>query len=101
MIPVKDFKNEVNFWADEIGVRPREIHVRAMKRKWASCSSKGRLTFSYALLDRPTDERAYAIAHELLHMRYPNHNKMFKSMLANYLDRNGIEVSSVKLGENS
>ena len=33
MIPVKDFKNEVINWAEDIGVEPKEIHVREMKKK--------------------------------------------------------------------
>lgn len=98
MIPVQDFKGEVLDWAQEIGVRPKEIHVREMKRKWASCSTQGRLTFSYALLNRPHDERAFAIVHELLHIRYPNHNRMFRSMLSRYLGKRGIDASNVILG---
>lgn len=90
MIPVKDFKKEVIRWAAEIGVEPREIHVRPMRRKWASCSSRGRLSFSYALLDQPKDKRSYAIVHELLHLRYPSHNKIFKRALSAYLSRRGI-----------
>ena len=35
MIPVPDFKREVLNWAEDIGVEPKEIHVREMRRKWA------------------------------------------------------------------
>lgn len=101
MIPVKDFKNEVFSWAEEIGVIPKEVHVREMKNKWASCSSRGRLTFSYALLNRSEEERAYAIVHELLHLRYPNHSKMFKRLLSAYLGRKGIDLSTLKTEVNS
>ena len=97
MIPVPDFKREVLNWAEDIGVEPKEIHVREMKRKWASCSSRGRLTFSYALLNKPAKERAKAIVHELLHLRYPNHNKMFNSLLAAHLSKKGIDAGNVKL----
>jgi len=44
-----EFKCEVKALAREIGVSAREIHIRKMKRKWASCSNKGRLTFSTEL----------------------------------------------------
>ena len=98
MIPVQDFKTEVLNWAEEIGVEPKEIHVREMKRKWASCSSKGRLTFSYALLNKTVEERSTAIVHELLHLRYETHNKMFKSLLSTHLSRKGIEISNTLLG---
>ena len=83
----REFKHEVRTLAKEIGVSAREIHIREMKRKWASCSNKGRLTFSTELLQRPDDFRRKAIVHELLHMRYPNHGKMFNLLLASYSGR--------------
>jgi hypothetical protein len=95
MIPVKDFKREVTEWAEEIGIRPREIHVRAMKRKWASCSSKGRLSFSFTLLSQPPEFRAYAVVHELLHLRYPQHTKVFKLLLSAHLKKKGILMDPV------
>ncbi len=85
MIEVGELKEEVKRWAEKVGVSPKEIHMRKMRRKWASCSSKGRLTFSYDLLAQPEDFRAYVIVHELLHLKYPNHGKMFKALLRVYL----------------
>ena len=98
MIPVPDFKREVMHWAEEIQVTPKEIHVRPMKKKWASCSNKGRLTFSYALLNEPEEIRNKAIVHELLHMKYPNHGKMFKTLFKSYLNKKGISCSIKDLG---
>lgn len=97
MIPIQDFKKEVFDWSEEIGVEPKEIHVRPMTRKWGSCSSRGRLTFAYALLNRSEEQRAKAIVHELLHLRYKSHNKMFKSLLSAHLANRGINVTSVIL----
>ncbi len=37
MITSEEFKEEVISWASRIGVKPKEVHVREMKRKWASC----------------------------------------------------------------
>jgi hypothetical protein len=97
MIETQEFKKEVLDWAQEIGTEPKEIHVRQMKRKWASCSSRGRLSFSYDLLKEPFEVRAKAVVHELLHLKYPTHNKMFKSLLAAYLSQKGIEVENILL----
>jgi len=99
MISVVDFKIEVMKWAEETRVKPKEIHVRSMKRKWASCSSKGRLTFSYELLNRPEDFRANVIVHELLHLRYGSHTKMFHSLFKAYLKRNGIKLKELDVSE--
>jgi predicted metal-dependent hydrolase len=84
IITQEEFKREVKKLAKEIGVSAKEIHIRSMKRKWASCSNKGRLTFSTELLQQPDNFWRKAILHELLHMRYPNHGKMFNLLLASY-----------------
>jgi len=96
MVRRKDFKSEVYQLAKEIGVNVTEIHMRKMRNKWASCSSRGRLTFDPAILrmqdrkryERMQDRKRYEIVlHELLHLRYPNHGKMFKTMLSTYLEK--------------
>ncbi|GAB5603520.1 hypothetical protein FJNA_20460 [Thermus sp. FJN-A] len=78
---------EVRAWARRMGVedRIREIHVRPMRRKWASCSSRGRLTFSAALLHQPAAFRREVIVHELLHLKVPNHGRLFRALLRAYL----------------
>ena len=86
-IGVRKLKQEVKALASEIEVSTKEIHVRKMKRKWASCSNKGRLSFSTELLNQPEDFRRKAIVHELLHMRYPNHGKMFNLLLTSYSEK--------------
>lgn len=84
-VPLEVFKAEINAWAKKIGVEPKEIHVRSMKRKWASCSSQGRLTFNTELLTEPASFRREVIVHELLHLKVPNHGKVFRSLLRAYL----------------
>lgn len=96
MMTVEQFKAEVWAWAKEIGVSPKEVHMRPMKRKWASCSSKGRVSFDPALLDEAEPVRHEAILHELLHLRFPNHGRMFKRLLAAYLAR-GLDGGNGKV----
>ena len=82
----EEFKNRVLDWAEKIGVSPKEIHIRKMDKKWGSCSSKGRLTFDEELLEKEEKFIDYVIVHELLHIKYKNHGKMFKLMLEIYLN---------------
>jgi predicted metal-dependent hydrolase len=84
-----EFKQRVLAWAKIINVEPKEIHIRKMTKKWASCSSKGRLSFSKDILDQALEFIDYVIVHELLHLRYPTHNKVFKLMLDIYLKESG------------
>jgi predicted metal-dependent hydrolase len=84
-VPVDLFKSEVEAWAKRMGVEPKEIHVRPMSRKWASCSSNGRLTFNAELLHKPASFRREVIVHELLHMKVSNHGRVFKALLKAFL----------------
>lgn len=85
MIKAKYFKQEVTDWAKDVGVEIKEIHLRKMKRKWGSCSSRGRLTFDPDILYLSPDERLEKVLHELLHLKYPNHGVMFRRMFDVYL----------------
>jgi len=84
-IPASIFKAEVAAWAERIGVEPREVHVRPMKQKWASCSRRGRVTFDTDLLRQPAAFRAEAMVHELLHLKVPNHGRVFRVLMRTYL----------------
>lgn len=92
-VPSAVFWSEVQAWAKRIGVEPREVCLRPMKRKWASCSSAGRLTFNNEILRQPAAFRAEVIVHELLHLRVPNHGKLFKALLKTYLEEGKREAS--------
>jgi predicted metal-dependent hydrolase len=84
-VPMALFRSEVAAWAQRLGVTPREIRLRVMRRKWASCSSHGRLTFDVDLLRAEPRFRAEVIIHELLHLKVPNHGKLFHSLLRAHL----------------
>lgn len=84
-VPRAVFRSEVIAWSKRIGVEYKELHIRPMRRKWASCSTNGRLSFDTALLHQPADRRAEVIVHELLHLRIPNHGKLFKAALRSHL----------------
>lgn len=81
--------SEITAWAKRIGVEEKikEIHVRPMKRKWASVSTKGRLTFSADLLKEPAAVRREVIVHELVHLKLQNgsHGKLFRSLVRAYI----------------
>ena len=86
-VPRELFLSEVRAWAIRIGVDVREVHIRPMRRKWASCSSQGRLTFDTDLLRQPAEFRREAIVHELVHMKIPHHGNLFSSVVKAHLVR--------------
>lgn len=76
---------EIAAWAKKIGVEPTQLHVRHMTRMWGSASTAGRVTFDTGLLTQPAAFRREVIVHELLHLKVPNHGKVFRALLRAYL----------------
>lgn len=72
-------------WSERIGVQIKRVQVRAMRNKWASCSSNGILTLSTDLLELPRDLVDYVICHELVHLKVPNHGKGFRALMGCYV----------------
>jgi predicted metal-dependent hydrolase len=82
---VAAFKDQVTLWAERIRVRPRQLRLQRMQRKWASCSKRGTVSFSTEVLAQPSAFQDYVIVHELLHLKVPNHGKLFKTLLRAYI----------------
>ena len=80
-----EFKERVHEWAHKLGVDAKAIYIRPMRRKWASCSTAGTLSFNDELLDLPKELGDYVIVHELLHFSVPNHGKLWKSLMRAHL----------------
>ena len=76
-----DVRALVQAWAERIGVEVTKIQIRPMRRKWASCSSRGTLTLASDLLQLPRDLVEYVICHDLVHLRVPDHGKGFQAMM--------------------
>jgi predicted metal-dependent hydrolase len=83
------FRAEVDEWARRLKVEPFAVHLRPMSRKWASCSTRGLVSFSTRLLAESEHFREGVIVHELLHLKVPNHGKLFKSLIRAYLPHSG------------
>lgn len=79
------FDQRVREWAARLDARIQAITVRKMQRKWASCSTAGRLTFDESLLAKSRGVQDYVIVHELLHVSVPNHGKLWKSLMRAHL----------------
>lgn len=77
----KEFKEEVYLCAERINVKVKQITLRPMNRKWASCSTTGYFTFNTELLGLEKSLGEYVILHELMHYHVPNHGKLWKSLM--------------------
>lgn len=64
-------------WAKRLGVQPPTILIREQRERWGSCSQKGELRLNWRIVKAPQSLFDYVIAHELCHLRVPNHSKDF------------------------
>lgn len=61
---------------------PTNFAVRAMKGRWGSCSSKGKITLSSELVKLDDKYSEYVILHELCHLKHHNHSAFFYQLLS-------------------
>lgn len=67
--------------AGRLGLSYRSISVRDQKTRWGSCSSDGRLNFSWRLILAPSEILDYVAAHEVAHLREMNHSANFWALV--------------------
>jgi hypothetical protein len=71
----------VQYWSQRLKVEARVIRVQRMTRKWGSCSTRGIITLADDLARQDAGFQDFVIAHELLHLRVPNHSRLFKALM--------------------
>ena len=86
-LSTEELRRRVKVWAQRLKVSPRVVRVQPMTRKWASCSSAGTITLASDLVGKDYDFQDYVIVHELLHLRVPNHGRLFKALLTVHIPR--------------
>lgn len=82
LYPDQELKRRALAWALKLKVNPRVVRVQEMRRKWGSCSSSGIVTLACDLLEQPPKFQDYVIVHELLHLRYATHGRVFKALMS-------------------
>ncbi|NMC38195.1 MAG: M48 family metallopeptidase [Bacteroidales bacterium] len=63
------------------GFYPSGFAVSTMKKRWGSCSSKGKIAISYDLIRLRGIYADYVIAHELCHLVHHNHSEYYYRLL--------------------
>lgn len=81
------FKRRVASWATKLRCQPKQVTIMRMRKKWASCSTRGRVCFARDVLRLPRSLQDYIVVHELLHLRHPHHSRVFKSLLRAHLPK--------------
>jgi len=75
----------VSVFANLIKAHPSDIRIGSAKRSWGSCTSAGRLSFSWRLMTAPPDGIDYVVLHELAHLKQFNHSPKFRAIVSSVM----------------
>jgi predicted metal-dependent hydrolase len=69
-------------WEQVLSVRLKRFYVQRMKTMWGSCTSaSSTIRLNTELAKKPIECLEYIIAHELTHLREPNHGAKFVEIM--------------------
>jgi predicted metal-dependent hydrolase len=85
LYPSQELRRRTLAWALKLRVNPKVVRIQRMRHKWGSCSSKGVVTLASDLVEHEGTFQDFVIAHELLHLRIPNHGRLFKALMTAYV----------------
>ena len=66
--------------AGRAGVALRSVSVGDADTRWGSCSSSGRIRYSWRLILAAPEVRRYVVAHEVAHLVHMDHGAKFKAL---------------------
>ena len=70
-------REAVDRHAASLGRQPRALSLRDTRSRWGSCTSDGRLMFSWRLAMAPPPVLDYVAAHEVAHLAHMDHSPRF------------------------
>ena len=79
------FEEKCAYYARLMGVRYRAITITSAKTRFGSCSSSGRISFSYRIMLYPEPAWEYVAVHELAHLIRMDHSPRFYAVIERYL----------------
>lgn len=62
------------------GLRPVSVTVGDARTRWGSCSSSGRIRYSWRLILADPSARRFVVAHEVAHLKHLDHGRGFKAL---------------------
>lgn len=71
----------VGYYAAALGVRHTGVSIRELRKRWGSCTQDGRIFVNWRSVMASRRLLAYIVAHELCHLRHPDHSMRFWRLL--------------------
>ncbi|WCR12573.1 M48 family metallopeptidase [Paracoccus stylophorae] len=84
-------------YAAVLGRPVRAISLRDTRSRWGSCTSQGRLMFSWRLAMAPPEVLDYVAAHEVAHLAHMDHSPRFWAAVADLMPGYGAHRAWLRL----
>jgi len=78
---IPHLEKSVKKYSKKIGVKYTKILVKNQKKRWGSVSKKGTINFNQNLIRAPSKIVDYIVAHEVCHLKIPNHSSNYWKLL--------------------
>lgn len=82
-IPI--LKKSVKKYSKKIGVETGKLAIKNQKNRWGSLSKKGTINFNQNLIRAPPKIVDYVVAHEVCHLKIPNHSQAYWRLLGSII----------------
>lgn len=76
---------KTEYYAALMGVSYAHIGITSAKGRFGSCSKKGRINYSWRLMQYPPAAWDYVVVHELCHLTHFDHSPLFWQSVEKYL----------------
>jgi predicted metal-dependent hydrolase len=85
-----------------MGLRCTAVTIKATRSKWGHCTSRGAIQYNWQIILAPSGIVDYLVAHEVCHLRHPNHSPQFWELVASvcpsfYSDRAWLKSQGASL----
>jgi predicted metal-dependent hydrolase len=101
----KDIERLVAKHTQAVGRKAKAISYKDTTSRWGSCTSEGRLAFSWRIMMAPPAVLDYLVAHEVAHLKEMNHGPKFWKLCEQlcpgtergkaWLKRNGAALQAI------
>jgi predicted metal-dependent hydrolase len=81
-LALRTLSKETAEFASKAGLAARSVAIGDASTRWGSCTSDGRIRYSWRLILADPIARRYVVAHEVAHLAHLDHGPQFKALEA-------------------
>lgn len=74
---IRVFQERLSWFMPISGVKPDSLKLSNARKRWGSCSARGKIHLNWRLIMAPGEIIDYVVVHEMIHVKEKNHSKKF------------------------